>query len=185
MVMPRAAEPLPDGAGRHERFRALFEQEFDFVWTSLRRLGVHSRELQDVAQDVFVHVYRKLDDYQPSRPVRPWLFAFAVGCAADWRRLARHRVEALGMKVEGVAAAPSADAVLERKQDVALVLRALEHVGVERRPVFILHEFDGFSMREITSALDVPLFTGYSRLRVAREEFTVALRRLLLEEGNP
>ena len=185
MVTPLAAQGADDDAERRLRFRAVFEREFDYVWASLRRLGVHPREVEDVAQDVFVHVHRRLDKYDPARPLRPWLFAFAARCAADWRRLARHRIELLGVEREAAATAPAADAVLEQTQDADLVLRALDHLDPERRSVFILYELDECPMKEIAASLGIPLFTGYSRLRVAREEFTAAVRRLRPQGGGP
>jgi len=184
MATPQPADRAADDLERRTRFRTVFECEFDYVWTSLRRLGVHPRDLEDVAQDVFVHVHRKLDAYDPSRPIRPWLFAFAARSAADWRRLARHRVELLGIEREATASAPPADVEIERRQDADLVARALECLDAERRAVFILHELDEFPMKEIAESLGVPLFTGYSRLRVAREEFTTAARRLLHKRGG-
>lgn len=167
------------GNERHADFRAVFEHELDYVWTSLRRLGVQGRDLEDVAQEVFVAVHRRWTEYDRARPIRPWLFAFAVRCASDWRQLARNRVEVLGTDGgERAATTPGADETLDAARERALVLAALEAVDLDRRAVFILHELDGCSMREITGVLGIPLFTGYSRLRVAREEFTAAVHGL-------
>jgi RNA polymerase sigma-70 factor (ECF subfamily) len=177
------AAPRED-ADRHARFRAVFQREFDYVWTSLRRLGVHDRDVEDVAQEVFVHVYRRLDEYDPGRPMRPWLFAFAFRCASDWRRLARHRVEAFDDPDRRPAHGPSADDAIARAQDRQLVQQALEHVDMDRRAVFILFELDEVPMKDIADSLGIPLFTAYSRLRTARQEFTVAVRRILRERGE-
>ena len=171
-----------DPDAKEARFRAVFDEEFDYVWASLRRLGVHERDLEDVAQDVFVQVHRRFETYDPARPIRPWLFAFAVRCASDWRRLARHR-EVL-IEREAVAGQPDAEELVVRRQEAELVLRALDCVDLERRAVLVLHEFDGCTMNEIADALGVPLFTGYSRLRVAREEFAEAVHRLKRERGR-
>jgi RNA polymerase sigma-70 factor (ECF subfamily) len=184
MALPGASPLSRPDAERRARFRELYEREFDYVWASLRRLGVRPGEVEDVAQDLFVLVHHRLDDYDRSRPIRPWLFAFAVRCASDWRRLARNRHAAPGPWVEPQATWPIADELLERARDRALVLQALDGIDIDRRAVFILHELDGCSMRVIAEALGIPLFTGYSRLRIAREEFTAAVRRLRREEGN-
>jgi RNA polymerase sigma-70 factor (ECF subfamily) len=170
---PIAVDPAPQAS-----FPAIFERELDYVWASLRRLGVADRDLEDVAQEVFVQVHRRLSQYDRSRPLRPWLFAFAFRCASDWRRLARHRVEVLGLAVEAAEPAARADEALERRQDRDLVLRALEEIEIDRRAVFILHELDECPMKEIAVSLGIALFTGYSRLRVAREEFASAVRAL-------
>jgi RNA polymerase sigma-70 factor (ECF subfamily) len=173
----RIADPSTD-LGRRARFRAVFDRQFDYVWISLRRLGVHPGDLEDVAQDVFVHVCRRFDEYDAARPIRPWLFAFAFRCAADWRRLARHRYETMGERPDSVDQSAGAEEAIARTEDAELVMRALECIDLERRAVFVLFELDGCPMKEIAESLGIPLFTGYSRLRTAREEFTAAIVRL-------
>jgi RNA polymerase sigma-70 factor (ECF subfamily) len=185
MTPSRAADPPPVDAPDDGTFRTLFDREFDYVWVSLRRLGVRDSDLEDVAQDVFVKVHRQFHAYDRSRPIRPWLFAFAARCAADWRRQTRHRVEVLGSRGEPAAPTPIADEALSTAQDLDLVLRALQRVDPERREVFILYEFDECPMKEIVRALGIPLFTGYSRLRLARKEFAASVRQLRRLRGEP
>jgi RNA polymerase sigma-70 factor (ECF subfamily) len=180
-----AALPDADGLDRRARFRALFDSEFSYVWLSLRRLGVHERELEDLAQEVFVRVYRRLDDYDPSLPIRPWLFAFAVRCASDWKRLARNRLELMSTEAESESPDRRADEQLALEEDLALLLRALENMNIDRRAVLILYELDQVRMKEVAASLGIPLQTGYSRLRVAREELTAALKRLRAQESEP
>lgn len=167
--------PLASAQGR---LTALFERDFDYVWNALGRLGVPDRDREDVAQEVFVQVYRRIAEYEVSRPSRPWLFAFAVRCASDWRRLAWRRVDLREEHPEPELAVPGADEAVEEKQDRELVERALVAIPIERRPVFILYELEECPMKEIAELLAIPLFTAYSRLRVAREEFATAVRRL-------
>ena len=57
-----------------EAFRAIYDREFDYVWHSLRRLGIPARDLPDVTHDVFVKLHRSLVNYDTTRPFRPWLF---------------------------------------------------------------------------------------------------------------
>lgn len=165
-------------------FDDVFDAHFAYVWHTLRRLGVQARDLDDVTHDVFVHVYRKLDDYDPERPLRPWLFGFAVRAASDYRRLARHRVEAIGSEVEHADREPLADERLARSQDAALVAAALETMDFDRRAVFVSHEIDGSAVPEIAAALGIPLNTAYSRLRLGREEFARAVKRLRAQRGG-
>src|SRR3954469_6940209 len=78
------------------RFEEIFDAELPYVWTSLRRLGVQPRDLEDVAHELFLAVLQRLPTADTSRPMRPWLFAFAVRFASDYRRLARHKTDLLG-----------------------------------------------------------------------------------------
>ncbi len=169
-------------AARIAQFRAIFTAEFDYVWSSLRRLGVQGRDLEDVTQNIFLEVFRQQDRYDPARPIRPWLFAFAFRFASDYRRLVRHRVEVFDDRVERISVTVPADEALVAHQARTLIAEALESIDLVRRAVFILHELDEVPMIEIAQSLDIPLNTAYSRLRVARDEFTAAIRRLQLQE---
>src|ERR1700722_10148496 len=79
------AQDLHEPHERERQFRALFQSELPYVWTSLRRLGVPARDLEDVTHDVLLEVYKNFDRYDPTRPLRPWLFAFAFRFASDYR----------------------------------------------------------------------------------------------------
>jgi RNA polymerase sigma-70 factor, ECF subfamily len=178
MPAPQTRDP------RRERFEALFEAELGYVWTSLRRLGVDARDIEDVAHEVFLSVYKRFDELDPGRPTRPWLFAFALRHAADYRRLARHRADLLGDEEPPVGAASSAEDDLARRQRAALVERALEAVDLEKRAVLILHDLDEVPMPEAAATLGIPVNTGYSRLRAAREELAGAVRRVAKTMGG-
>lgn len=162
----------------NERFQALFSAELGWMWTTLRRLGVRPADLEDVTHDVFLTVYRKLDVYDPDRPVRPWLFAFAYRAACDYRRLARHREEPTDDMPEREAVAARGDDILEQKEESALIHAALARIDLDRRAVLVAHEIDGTPMKDVAAALGIPLNTAYSRLRIGREELTAAVKRI-------
>jgi RNA polymerase sigma-70 factor, ECF subfamily len=187
---PAPARPSPRPVVSRPDFRALFDGECAYVWHTLRRLGVHERDLEDVTHDVFVTVHRKLDDYDPTRPVKPWLFGIAYRVASDYRRLARHRrevVTAMSSVDGGFEPAderPAADERYATAQSRALVTEALGALEIDRRAVFVMHELDGHAMPEIARVLSIPLNTAYSRLRLAREQFAVVVRRLLAQKTS-
>lgn len=181
-AMEVASRDEPD-APRAEKavdLRALFTMHAPYVWNSLRRLGVPPPDLEDLTHDVFLQVQRHLGDYDTSRPVRPWLFAFALRIASQDRRRAYRRRETASDEVARRAVDPAAlpDARLAAEQDRQLVLAALDAIDLDRRAVFVLHEIDGVPMDEIAASLGIPVNTGYSRLRVARAEFATAVKRL-------
>lgn len=147
------------------RFRDLFREHYSYVCRSLLRLGVGDSEVEDLAQDVFVAVHGRLRDYDPRRPIRPWLFAFAVRRAANHRRLARHKNLPLPAAVSG-GKRPMTE--LEARQAVLVGLR---HLSLDHRSVLILVDLEGLTAPEVAQALGIPRNTVYSRLRAARVEF--------------
>src|SRR5438552_2588961 len=96
MVEPATATMDRDGGEALSTLRALFDAHAGYVWSTLRRLGVPSADLEDLTHDVFLQVYRRLDVYDPLRPVRPWLFGFAYRIASQHRRRAHRRHETPG-----------------------------------------------------------------------------------------
>jgi RNA polymerase sigma-70 factor, ECF subfamily len=172
-------------AGPELDFAAIFEAEFDYVWNTLKRLGIRDADVEDQVHELFLRVHQQLARYDRARPLRPWLFAFAVRIAAEYRRLARNRREISGLPPELEAPEPGADDQLARAQVQAWVLQALETLSAEKRAVFVAVDIDGHSGPEVAAALEVPLNTVYSRLRLAREDFAAAMRRVQKRRGTP
>ncbi len=172
---PAPAAPPPEMA-------TVFEEHFAYVWSSLRRLGVRDADLEDLAHEVFLKVHASLHKFDPSRPIRPWLFGFAYRVAAGHRRLARNRRELVGVHAEAVDSAHGADELLQAAEEKAFLDRALSAMDLDRRAVLVLHDIDGVPVPEIAAALRVPLNTAYSRLRLAREELARVVRILSVKE---
>jgi RNA polymerase sigma-70 factor (ECF subfamily) len=166
-------------------FACVFESEFDYVWNSLRRLGVREADLDDQVHELFLRVHRRWDRRDPARPVRPWLLAFAARVAADYRKLAYCRREIPGLSPHASDPAPLADAAAYQAELRAIVLDALQRLPWDRRALFIAVEIDGQSGPEVAEALGIPLNTAYSRLRVARTEFASALHELRGSHKDP
>ena len=156
-----------------------FQRELDYVYRTLRRLGTAPSEVDDLAQELFLALRRSWSEYDPERPLRPYLFGIAFRIASAHQRK-RSREVAFGI-VEIDDTGPGPDDALQIKQARALVLAALERVPLPRRAVLVMHELDDVPVSEVASALSIPLFTAYSRLRKARKELAAAVRRLLKE----
>jgi RNA polymerase sigma-70 factor (ECF subfamily) len=149
-----------------------------YVWNTLRRLGAPVADLEDLTHDVFVQVHRHLAEYDPARPIKPWLFGFTFRVASQHRRNAERRRESFDRDADFVDPGASADETMAAEQDRRLVITALAAIHPDRRPVFVLYELDEVPMDEIARTLDIPVNTAYSRLRIARSEFAAAVKRL-------
>jgi len=160
-----------------------FGQEFDYLCRTLRRLGVPGADVEDLVHEVFLILQRKWEDYDPSRPLRPYLFGIAFRVAAAHRRRRIREVPTDGLQVEDQGSLP--DQSLQAKQARAIVLRALERVPLPRRAVFIMHDLDEVPMRDVAAVLSIPMFTAYSRLRKARKEFAFAVGLIQKGAGGP
>ena len=89
-----AAGLVPVTSGAVPAFERVYEEHFDFVWRSLRRLGVPRSALDDAVQEVFLVVHRRLAEFEGRSSLKTWLFGIAVHIALKaGRASARGRAE--------------------------------------------------------------------------------------------
>ena len=174
----------------NDLFRAIFDAEVPYVWKTLRRLGARPSDVEDLASEVWLTVHRRLDTYDRSRPIRPWLFGISFRVVTAERRLAHHRREvfvdgdAEGGNERLASSTPGADEQLSAQDAHRLVIDALQLVDVDRRAILVMHDMDGMPMKEIAGTLGVPVNTAYSRLRLGRDDFRGAVTRLKAGRGG-
>lgn len=161
------------------QFEEVYREEFVYVFSTLRRLGIKEADLPDLTHDVFVAVYRHMGDYDPERPLRPWLFGFVFRMASDYRNRARHRyveVSSDDREIGTDRPLPDEDAAAsELRRDL---LRALDAMDFEKRAIVVMHDIDGRTVPEMAAFFETPLNTMYSRLRLARAELEAQLRKV-------
>ena len=157
-------------------FAAAYEAEFEGVWIYLRRLGVPAADLEDAVHDVFVVAHRRYATYDPSRPLRPWLLGIAFRVAAQWRRQRRHEVAQAEPGRDVADAAQRPDEAVASLQARSQLHAALGRIDLDQRAVVVMHDLNGIPVPEIATALDVPLNTVYSRLRLGRAKVAAVLR---------
>jgi RNA polymerase sigma-70 factor (ECF subfamily) len=178
------AEPLArprivsDVAPAPLTFESVYDRWFDFVWRSVRRLGVPEASVDDAVQDVFVVVHRRLADFEGRSTVKTWLFGIAMRVAKDHRRAASRRRPTEPLR-ESLVDAPCGCPMENAAQNEAVRLfhELLDTLDDEKRAVFVMAELEQMSAPEIAGALDVNLNTVYSRLRAARAGFERAVAR--------
>ena len=154
-------------------FHAFFAEHADYVYRSLRYVGVRPADVEDLAQDVFLVVHRGWETYEPRAP-RAWLFAIARRVARDHRRRASVRREHTVLVSEPVSVAPLPDARTESLLALERLLGCVQGLDEDKREVFLLFEVEELPMHEIAEALGIPVQTGFSRLRAAREHVRCA-----------
>jgi RNA polymerase sigma-70 factor (ECF subfamily) len=178
----RADSAWPGARGPAELPRALtlaevYEAHFDFVWRSARRLGIASLHLDDVVQEVFLVVHRRLAEFEGRSSLKTWLFGITRRVVRDHRRSARRKpAEPLGA-IEPADLDAAADARMTKDEEARLLHAMLDELDEEKREVFVLAELEQMSGPEIADALDVNLNTVYARLRAARAAFESAVVR--------
>lgn len=163
-------------------FSQIYQTYFNFVWASARRLGVGASEIDDVVQEIFIVIHGRLGSLENPESLRSWIYGIVRRTVSTFHRAKRAKVVAntqlnLGEELT-VSLAPSPQELAEQSDQVRLLWSLLEGLDPAKREVFVLAELDEMTVPEVAAALEIPLNTAYSRLRMARQELEAALLRL-------
>jgi RNA polymerase sigma-70 factor, ECF subfamily len=168
------------------RLRTLVHDHYDFIWRSLRRLGVPHTDVDDCAQQVFWVAARKLAIITEGSE-RAFLFSTALRVASDARRsrVRRREVPQEDDAPQPCDAGPRPDEIADQRRARALLDEVLAQLPLDLRTVFVLFELEEMPTQEIATLLELPTGTVASRLRRAREEFQKLVRRLQARANGP
>jgi RNA polymerase sigma-70 factor (ECF subfamily) len=159
-------------AGDASAFGILLERHQSRVFRVLRLLGVADGDREDVAQEVFVRVFRHLGGYRRGRSFTGWLFRIAVNAAHDHRRRDHRRrrdeVDWGEGPPEMAAGAPGPGEVLDTVDLRNRLERAVRFLSERERTVFVLCELEEQSSREVARALGITTITVRRHLGRAR-----------------
>lgn len=176
----RSDEERLDGVHAGEtialEFDAVYDEWFDHVCRWLRAHGIPMSDREDLAQEVFLVVQKKLPDFD-GRHLAAWLFRITKNTASDHRRRAWFKNIFRKNHTFVWEAAPDRNATPERRaisrDALRLVNVALLKMDAEKRTTFILFEIEGYSGEEIATFENIPVATVWTRLHYARKEFRV------------
>jgi RNA polymerase sigma-70 factor (ECF subfamily) len=160
------------------KLRALQNEHFEFLWRSLRRLGVPEADVDDAVQQVFLVAARRA--IQPGAE-RSFLFATALRVASHARRTLRRRRESGDEVPEQTDATPSPEDLVDQRRARVLLDEVLEALPLDLRAVFILFELEELTVVQIAAMLGLPAGTAASRLRRGRELFHQAVARVKMQ----
>jgi len=189
VVAARPGGTTPSEAEDRARLDAMARDSFQFVWRSLRRLGVPAPAVDDAAQKVFEVATRKLANIRVGAE-RAFLFNTAVRVASGMRRRDISRRETSDDALEHHEdPAPHPDEAADGKRRREALDLVLDSMPMDLRSVFVLFELEGMSTHEIAVFVGIPAGTAASRLRRAREHFQAHVKRLRAKqefsEGQP
>ena len=158
-------------------WRALVERYQRPVFALLSRmLGPGRRgQVEDLAQETFLHVVRALDGFAPGGPAKlsTWILTIAARRAID--ELRRRPLAPTADADRHLGAGPRGDDALDRARLAAAIQRAVADLSPEFRAAFLLREYHGLEYGDIAVALAIDLGTVKSRLSRARAALRAAL----------
>lgn len=159
-----------------ERIARVFDMHYEAIWRTLLRLGVRDALVDDAAQRVFLVATRRLSEITVGEEGR-YLYGVALRVASESRRRDPARRELPNdLELPDAAAGPEATLLAHEARDA--LDATLAAMSEPLREVLVLSELEELPAPEVAALLDIPVGTVASRLRRARDEFSLCARRV-------
>ena len=164
-------------------FDEVYAETFPSAWRMVHRLGIGDSPLEDVLQDVYLTVFRKLDDFEGRCSLKTWVLAITFRVVSNYRRVKRrkgagHALTSIVMDPELVLDnALDPHEQFARTEALRTVHELIGNMDDRRAAIFALVELRGYHVAEVAKELGTNLNTTHARLRAARLDFERALIR--------
>jgi RNA polymerase sigma-70 factor (ECF subfamily) len=171
-------------------FRDVYDSRFHDVVRWVRAMGGRDEDLEDLAQEVFIIVRRKLAEFD-GKNLQGWLYRITQRTVRDYRRAAWFRnllvrkklpdhERALLKLVEPGRGPAEEQELKEAQKSLASIL---DRMREKHRTAFVLFELEGYTGEEIAELEGTPVSTIFTRLYHARREFTAILKQISKERS--
>ncbi len=165
-------------------FKRVYEDHVAYMWRACRHLGVAPSAIEDVLQEAFLVVHRRLGEFEGRSSIKTWLFGILLHLVRNHRRSLRRKSPHLSgpeatSAIDEIASADTSGPVevIEAAEAMRVLNALLDELDDARREVFVLAELEQMSVPEIAELLAENANTVYGRLRTARQQFEMAVRR--------
>jgi len=169
--------------GDSQAFAALFEIHKPRIYAICLRMTNNMAEAEDLTQDAFIHVFRKLSTFRGESAFSTWLYRIAVNTVLMHFRKKSNRQVSLDQPSQNDSALPKreygrVDDRLAGSVDRLALARAINELPPGYRTIFLMHEVQGYEHQEIARLLHCSIGNSKSQLHKAK----LRMRRLLAPE---
>ncbi|MFP3126320.1 sigma-70 family RNA polymerase sigma factor [Ectobacillus funiculus] len=155
-------------SGRKEAYGELYERTIQDVYKTVHFLIEERTDVDDLVQDIYIQAYQSLNQFDRSKPFRPWLMGIVVRQVYNYRRKTwtRFRILKKAEKHKRVIELDFSNDVVDKISNHELIL-LIDNLPYKLKQVIILRYLNEYSQEEVASILDIPLGTVKSRINAA------------------
>ena len=161
-------------AGDSDAFEALYREHSPRLYALARRMTGSPHESEDLLQEIFLQVHRKLDSYRGDAALGTWLYRLAIRQCLDFLRSRQGRMRAASSPIEDEGSStPSMRETPGARIDIE---RAVARLPNGCRIAFVLHDVEGLEHKQIAEMLGVSEGTSKSQVFKARMKLRALLQ---------
>ena len=161
-------------AGDRSAERALYDAHVDRVYRIAYRLAGDSDLAQDFTQETFIRAFSRLSQYRGDASLSTWLHSIATSVSLNGMRSVT-RIRGRSTNIDDVPELPAAPHRASPHDLRERMHASIDALSAKLRPVFVMHDVEGYTHEEIATSLGIPVGTSKARLFDARAKLRAAL----------
>jgi RNA polymerase sigma-70 factor (ECF subfamily) len=158
-------------AGEADAFKELYDGHATRLYSLAYRMAGTATEAEDILQEVFLQVFRKLSSFKGDSALATWLYRLALNLCLDRVRSKQGKMERVTVALEderGQAVVPAARRRTDGVVDRLDLEKGIEQLPPSYRAAFLLHDVEGFEHHEVGDMLGIAEGTSKSLVHKAR-----------------
>ena len=166
--------------GEIDAFEEIYRMASNYVYNIAFRITDNKEEAEEVAQDVFLKIYKNLKYFQFRSTIKTWIYRITVNTAINASKKRSRELHRRTDYDEDILYKPTSETLkehLDKEENEILVKRMLGLLNPEQRTCVVLRDIEGLSYQEIADALRINKNTVRSRLKRAREKLLRAAQK--------
>ncbi len=171
--------------GNTEAFEHIYKEYSGFVYNVSFRVVSNIDEAEEVAQEVFITVFRKLKSFKFKSSLKTWVYRIAVNMAIDYAKKKKREQDRAVLYEDYNKLNKTTDPLsedIERAQQEKTISTLLEALSPDQRACIVLRSIEGLSYQEISESLNININTVRTRLKRAREKLIDLRKEMMTNE---
>ena len=163
--------------GDLKSFKTVYTATADFVYNVAFRIVNNREDAQEVTQEVFLNIYRKLKSFRFEASFKTWVYRVTTNYAINFARKtakSRNRMTACEDRLVSGTVLSDIQEKIDKEQNNKIIETLLNTLNPEQRACVVLRNIEGLSYQEIAQTLKININTVRSRLKRAREKLLAA-----------
>jgi len=171
--------------GDQEAFESIYRSFSKFVYNVAWRIVSKHEDAEEVTQEVFLIIYRKLNTFQFKSLLKTWIYRVTINTAVNYAKKltkVKSKTTEYNEQIHCAGVLGDIETQMDKEQNENLISALLNTLTLDQRTCMVLRNIEGLSYQEIADALSININTVRSRLSRGREALLQLRKEVIKNE---
>ena len=171
--------------GDMESFELIYRHYSRFVYNVAYRVVCNQEDAEEITQDVFVIIHKKLGSFRFASALKTWVYRVTMNTAINYAKKAgreRGRAVEFNEEITMTESSTKQEVVIEEDSNKQVIESLLNSLSADQRACLVLRSIEGLSYQQIADALNININTVRTRIKRGREALMALKKEVINNE---